>query len=339
MVNRSGMIREQTLSWLLEEENPSVRYLTLKDLCGRADEDAEVRRAKAAIATRGLVPEILQRQGTDAYEATLGRFYTRKYQGLVWQLILLAELRAEVTPTLRGHCEYLLEHAQERTAGGFSQNTSARVGGGRISEVIPCLTGNLVFALLRLGYQGDERLESAIAWLVGHMRLNDGVLETPQDPPYDRYEICWGRHTCLMGVVKTVKALAELPASDRTPEILTTLRRCVEFLLIHHICRRSHNPRRLSKPGWLKLSFPLMYQTDILEILDVLVRLGVRDPRMEEAVGIVRGKMNERGRWCNENDYVNQRLLVQVEHSGEESKWLTLRALRMLEGYATLVHA
>jgi hypothetical protein len=138
-----------------------------------------------------------------------------------------------------------------------------------------------------------------------------------------------------MGVVKGLKALAEIPKDQRGPQINRTIDSAVEYILLHHVYRRSHDLRRLSKPGWRKLSFPLMYQTDILEILDILTRLGVRDARMQDAVSVVLSKQNEHGRWSNENSYTNERLLVPLEQPDQESKWLTLRALRVLRRYFT----
>lgn len=109
-----------------------------------------------------------------------------------------------------------------------------------------------------------------------------------------------------------------------------TLGRAVEFMLIHHIHKRSHNLGKLSKPGWKKFGFPLMYQTDALEVLDILSALGVRDPRMGEALSLVLDKQGENGRWRLENAYAGERALVPFEAEGDESKWLTLRALRVI---------
>ncbi len=40
-----------------------------------------------------------------------------------------------------------------------------------------------------------------------------------------------------------------------------------------------------------------MYQDDILEILDILTRLDVRDPRMQAAVDIIIRNQDRQGRW------------------------------------------
>jgi hypothetical protein len=321
------------IDWLLEENNPSVRYFTQRDILELPESEAQVQTARQEIMNRGLVPQMLSLQRQPVYQKTYPSFYTNKYQGLVWSLIVLAELGAEINPQISEQCEYLLNRAQERRDGGFAQHEAVKTGGGRISEAIPCLTGNMLWSLIRFGYLDDPRLQKGIGWLNRFMRFNDGVEVDPQVAPYDRYEICWGAHTCHMGVVKALKALSALPEDKRSSESNATIEKAAEFLLLHHIYKRSHNLRRVSKPGWLKFGFPLMYQTDVLEILDILTALGIKDNRMEEAVSLVRSKQDQTGRWLTENTYNNDRLLVPIEQAGQPSKWLTLRALRVLKRY------
>jgi hypothetical protein len=273
------------------------------------------------------------KQQEPEYFRTFPRFYTDKYKGLVWTLIVLAESGTEITAHIREQCEYIMDHSQETRDGGFSQNIAIKTGGGRISEVIPCLTGNMVWSLIRLGYLDDSRVQRGIEWLTRFMRFNDGIELDPQISPYSRIDMCWGKHTCLMGVVKALKAFSAIPEDRRSKEVQETINKAKEFILIHHIYKRSHDLNRKSKPGWLKFGFPLMYQTDALEILDILCELGIRDSRMDEAIQFVVSKQDEMGRWKTENAYNSDRLLVPMEQMGEPSKWLALRALRVLKHY------
>ncbi len=333
MIDWNKIRKEDPIPWLLEEENPSVRYFTLKDILDKPEDDRDVQAAREGIMRTGIVPRILEKQRESAYLQAYPRFYTAKYTGLVWSLLTLAELGATAVPQIKEQCEYLLENSQERQDGGFSMHAAKKTGGGRISEVIPCLTGNLVWSMLRFGYLDDPRLQKAIGWITRFMRFNDGVENDPQTPPYDRYEVCWGKHTCFMGVVKTLKALGAVPLEQRTAEIDATIKKAAEFLLLHHIYKRSHDLERPSKPGWLRFGFPLMYQTDVLEILDILTELGIKDTRMDDAVNIVRKKRGDGGRWKTENAYGSERLLIPMEQKGIASKWITLRALRVLKRY------
>jgi len=44
---------DEVLGWLLEPDQPSIRYLTLTQLLGKSETDSDVRDAKARIPTAG----------------------------------------------------------------------------------------------------------------------------------------------------------------------------------------------------------------------------------------------------------------------------------------------
>lgn len=76
-----------------------------------------------------------------------------------------------------------------------------------------------------------------------------------------------------------------------------------------------------------------MYQTDALEILDILTQLGMVDNRMNDAITIVLAKQDEMGRWRTENSSNSDPLLIPIGQKNEQSKWITLRAMRVLKRY------
>ena len=110
-------------------------------------------------------------------------------------------------------CEFMLENAQHLTSRGFSQRGGRN--GGMASGVIPCLTGNMLWVLVRFDFLDDPGVQSVIDWIVKYQRFDDGEGKTPSSWPYGNWEICWGRHTCHMGVVKALKAFAETPIEKK----------------------------------------------------------------------------------------------------------------------------
>lgn len=324
------MLNADSTDWLLEPNNPSVRYFTLVDILEGSRDEIE---ARQAIMSTGVVPMILRKQKEAGNWGIPEDFYIRsKYKGTVWQLIILAELGADgKDERVRKACEFILENSQDRESGGFSYRTSDK-GGGAHEGVLPCLTGNMVWSLIRLGYLEDSRVQRGIDWIVKYQRFDDGVREAPQGWPYDKREKCWGTHTCHMGVVKALKALAEIPVERRSRGVNGTIDRGVKYLLAHHIHRRSHDLRRVSKPEWLKFGFPLMWNTDALEILGILTKLGCRDERMQEAIDLLISKQDGQGRWILESTF-NGRFLVNIEQKGRPNKWVTLNALRVLKRF------
>ena len=333
------------LPWLLDGDDPAVRFFALTDLLGSSPEAPAAAAARRDVMSRGAVPAILAAQGDDGHWEGRDRFYTAKYRGTVWQLLILAELGADGgDERVRRGCEAVLRDSQDRLSGGFAVNRAKKDGGGLHGRVIPCLTGNLVFSLIRLGLLDDPRLQAAVEWLTTYARFDDGDGEAPgavaglsgdREPPsgwpYDAWAMCWGRHTCLMGVVKTLKGLAEIPPAHRSPAVRRTLDDGAEFLLRHHVHRRSHDLTRDSRPGWKRLGFPRMWQTDVLEIIDILAKLGkAGDERAGKARTLVAAKADAEGRWRLQDTF-NGRFVVDIETKGEPSRWLTLRALRALK--------
>jgi hypothetical protein len=278
------------------------------------------------------VEAILAAQLPDGHWVERDRFYTGKYRSTVWNLIILAELGADgADPRVRAACEAVLRDAQDLDSGGFSSQRSKRAGGGRRSMVAPCLRGNMVFALIRLGMLDDPRVRCGLDWITTYQRFDDGDEDVPTDWPY-HIEMCWGRHTCHMGAVKALKALAEVSPERRTLAMQATISAGAEYLLRHHIFKRSHDLAKVSKPGWKRFGFPLMYQTDVLEILWVLARLDpahLRDERAREALDLVAAKADAEGRWKLEQTF-NDRFVVPIEAKGGPSRWVTLRALEVL---------
>ena len=321
------------ITWLLEDNNPSVRYFTLIDILEKSENDPEVRKTKEEIMKKGVVPKILAKQKEEGYWEDSQKFYTAKYKGTVWQIIILAELGADGKDrSIRKACEFILENSLDRESHGFSIWPNAKRGGGRFSGVIPCLTGNLVYSLIKFGYLEDERIRNSIKWITTYQRFDDGIKDTPKDWPYERWVICWGNHSCHMGVVKNLKALAEIPVHQRSEKVKNTIEQGAEYLLKHHIYKRSHNLSQVSKPGWKRFGFPLMYQTDVLEILGILTRLGFHDERMQEAINLLISKQDEQGKWKLESTF-NGRFQTNIEQKGKPSKWITLNALKVLKNF------
>ncbi len=345
MVSNDAGSGRDTLAWLLEGD-PSVRAFTLMRLLGEpalgaAGDGAAAAEARRRIMTEGAVPAILAAQREDGGWSAPERCYTAKYTGTVWQLLILAELGADgADERVRRGCEAMLRDAQDAASGGFGHRHAA-AGGCTHSSVIPCLTGNMVYSLVRLGMLDDPRVQRAIDWIATYQRFDDGEGDAPTGWPYDPLEMCWGRHTCHMGAAKALKALAEIPPERRTPAVQSTIAAGAEYFLTHHVHRRSHDLSRDSKAGWRRFGFPLMYQTDVLELLGILTRLGREgattpsgapihgDPRMDEALALVASKADAQGRWKLQSTF-NGRFVVDIETKGEPSRWVTAKALEVL---------
>jgi hypothetical protein len=330
-----SLLKANPLDWLLEENNPSVRYFTLTDILDIPMDSPEVMNTRRKIMESEIVLKILAKQEAGGYWGIPENFYEHsKYKGTVWQLIILAELGADGNDErIHKAYEFILENSQDRSSGGFSIYGNPENGGDH-GMVIPCLTGNMVFSLIRLGYLEDSHLQKGIDWITTYQKFDDRIARPRTGCPYDVTFRCWGRHTCSMGAIKALKALAEIPEQARSLEVEEMITKGTEYFLQHHVYKRSHNLEKVGKPDWLKFGFPLMYQTDALEILGVLTKFGYHDPRMQEAIDLLLSKQDDQGRWILETTF-NGRFQVDIEEKGKPSKWITLNALRVLKAYAS----
>jgi hypothetical protein len=317
------------LPWLVEpdEHNPGVRLFALRDLLDRPAGDPEVVAAQVAVMRSGPVPAILDAQYPDGYWVKPGPGYSPKYRGTLWSLIFLAQLGADGRDgRVRRAAEYVFAHAQAAND-GFACN-------GRPSTAIHCLWGNVVRALLDLGYWGDERLGHAIDALArsvtgeGYERYLRSAVQAPGFVCSANYGL-----PCGWGAVRVLRALNAIPAADRSPAVEAAIQASVEFLLSYDVARADYPHKERISSSWFKFGYPLGYVTDVLLNLDALVEAGCGgDPRLGEALELVLAKQDGQGRWKMEYSY-NGKMWADVEQKRAPSKWVTLRAVRMLKRF------
>src|SRR5512140_1957980 len=89
-------LQGDSLSWLLEEGKPGVRYLALRDLLDLPSDSPELRAARAAAHRAGPIASVLAAMEPEGYWSKAGPGYNPKYFSSVWALILLAQLGASV---------------------------------------------------------------------------------------------------------------------------------------------------------------------------------------------------------------------------------------------------
>ena len=321
--------------WLLEQDrvNPGIRLFALKELSGVPDGEPAVRIAQEEVMASGPVPIILENQHPDGYWVKPG--YLPKYRGTMWSIIFLAQLGADGRdPRIRKACEHLFDYSTA-IHGGLSMD-------GRNSGLIHCLQGNLCAALIDLGYLGDERLVRALDWLARSITGEGIAPNTEKSAPvhYLRsgnsapgFECSANGHNpCAWGGIKAMLALSKVAEEDRTPAMERAVETGIAFLLGRDPAQADYPMGYSSKPNrsWFKFGYPIGYVTDVLQNLEVLTALGYgRDPRLQHGLDMVLGKQDGQGRWTMGYTY-NGKTWVDVEVKGEPSKWVTLRALRVL---------
>jgi hypothetical protein len=271
----------------------------------------------------------------DGYWAEPGPGYLPKYRSTVWALVILAQLGASAKQDERIAlaCSYLLEHAL--APGGQFSST------GPPSGTADCLQGNMCWALTELGYD-DPRLDLAYEWTArsvtgeglapAHERGTPARFYAGKCGPLFR---CGSNNKmpCAWGGTKVMLAFSTLPKERRTPMIEDAIRQGVDFFFSVDPAEATYPSGWSNKPSgnWWKFGFPVFYVTDILQIVEALVRLGYGiDPRLSNALALIREKQDEEGRWPLEYSYTGK-TWVEFGKKKEPNKWVTLRALRVLK--------
>ena len=306
------LLADDPTDWLLEEDNPSVRYLALRSLVESPEDNRQVAAARRAIMETGPVPVILAAQHEDGYWSKPGTGYSPKYQGTVWQLMFLGHLAADgADERVAKACEYVLNNTRANN-GAFSVT-------GAPSVAIDCLNGNLIHAFYRLGWGHDERVQQAVHQLCAAISQKHFQCAANARLP------------CAWGAVKALLAFSALPPQERTDEVKAAVEEAAAFLLSRNLVVADYPCAERVSSTWLKFGFPLSYSTNVLEALHVMAELGYgSQPILGDAIRFVLSKQDSLGRWKMESS-LNGKMWVNIEAKGKPSKWVTLRAVQTLK--------
>jgi hypothetical protein len=250
-----------TLSWLLTEDEPGVRYLALRDLLDRPADDIELISARDAAHNQGPISIILDEMDDAGYWVEPGPGYRPKYRSTVWSLIMLAQLGAAtaVDNRIKRACHYLLTNALTEN-GQFTLS-------GTPSGTIDCLQGNLCAAMLDLDFS-DPRLEKAFEWMARSV-TGEGVAPMSDKKASIRYYsgncgpdfLCGANNKlpCAWGAIKIMMAFGKLPKKQRTPIIENAIEKGIDFLLGIDPAEATYPTGWSRKPSgnWWKFGFPV----------------------------------------------------------------------------------
>jgi hypothetical protein len=307
------------LDWLLDSD-PAIRWQVLRDLVDAPSEDVAAERAR--VATEGWGARLLALQGEDGqweggacFPATGWRHGSD--EGQPWTSTL---------PTLDLLCAFGVDARDDRVRRAL---TMVRDGcrwehAGQPffnGEVEPCINGRTV----TLGVWFGHDMEGLVARLLGE-QLEDGGWNCEVENGSVRSSF----HT-------TINVLEGLLAHERatggSAESIAARRRGEEYLLERKLCRRK-STGVVVNPSWRQFSFPSRWHYDVLRALDYFRSTGdAPDPRMAEAIDLLRSKRQADGTWLLENTHRGKVHFALENGDGQPSRWNTLRALRVLRWY------
>ena len=134
-----NLLKDDSLAWLLEPDDPGVRYLALRDLLGRPADDPELAAARGAAHAAGPIAAVLDAMAPAGYWVEPGPGYNPKYRSTVWAIILLAQLGASDRAGRAHRPGVRLSPGSRAGAGRAVQHDRRAVGHGGLPARQPVL--------------------------------------------------------------------------------------------------------------------------------------------------------------------------------------------------------
>lgn len=307
----AGVGGDPVLAWLLDGD-VAVAYQATRDLLGRDDPALQAR-----IATEGHGAALLAAQGPEGH---WGRgFYQPKWTCSHYTLLELKNLGLH--PTAPRPRQAVARILAEGTGPDGGLNPSGTV---RASDV--CING---MALGYAAYFGaDTALLAGIVDFVLGQRMPDGGFNCRSNRSGARHSSVHSTTSVLEGVTEYLRRGHE----HRARELETAAAGAVEFLLRHRLYRSERTGAPIH-PELTRLHHPSRWYYDVLRGLDALRDAGVdRDPRMGDALDLLRRRRRPDGRWVVNRAYPGASH-VPAPQAGRPDPWITLGALRVLARY------
>ena len=307
------------MNWLLEDNQPSIRYLALTQLLEKPEDDPDIQSAKEMIPKRGWAADILAEQKPGGWWVTQESLYRPKYNSTNWMLLILSDLgMTKAHPKIRKACELWIERFS-KPDGGFAMD------GSKKSHL--CTLGNTTRALVKFGYADHPKVKSAFEWLAENRDKNGGWSCFGSGRNLDSWE--------------GMSAFAVYPKEKWTEGMKHAVELAAEFYL-----QRELHKQGPEYPPWYRFHYPVHYYYDLLVGLDFMTALGYGDdPRLRFAISLLKQKRRPDGRW--NLDAVHPDLEGKMaewyakdpkghapfalEQAGQPSKMITLRAMRVLK--------
>jgi hypothetical protein len=314
-----------------------LRYLTLRDLYGRAEDDPEMVELIALRETDPLAAEILTLQTPDGSWRP-GAMAIGRAGGSHTRMTALALTRLgylgfdDSLPAVRRGAEWLFSRQNTDGSWPLGEDIALTDGSRELPEedgysMIPLQTAFPLRGLAMCGYAGDPRAERAYEWLLAQ-RLPDGAWPTGIASGVYRYvggyrRLAHSRWGCRSNTTGALICLALHP-ERRTSE---AARRALDHLLgreTREAYALGYEVARLTGAEIARGYLTYFARFDLALLLDLCGRLGAskEDPRLADLLEFVTGLRGEYGLW-------------EYRDRPQVSRWLTfdlMRSLARLEG-------
>jgi hypothetical protein len=298
--------------WMLDSD-PAIRWQVLRDLTDAPPDEVAAERAR--VATEGWGAQLLRLQGTN---------------GLWDEGVYRPGWAHEDRPFFDAWTATHFSLEQLREFGLDPSGADAQLAITLVRDYVtwagrpyfdgedePCINGTVLATAAYFGEAGEQVAET----LVGTM-LPDGGWN------------CWAEYgSRVSSFHSTICALDGLLAWEQSgggTDAAAAARRAGEEYLLERGLLRRRTTGEVADPRFTMLSYPTRWFYDVLRGLDYLRRADLRDQRAAEAIELLRRKADADGRFRLENLHEGPTWFGLDQREGAPSRWVTLRALRVL---------
>jgi len=300
---------DPVIEWLLDAD-PSIRWQVMRDLTDTPAETVAAERSR--VGSEGWGRRLLDQQHPDGHwgDGTA----TPRWWSNLYTLLFLRDLGLDPTSP---RARTAIDRVRSNVTWGPEFGDSPFFEG----EVEPCINGRVLALGAYFGARGDRLVDR----LLGEQLVDGGW-----NCEAERGSVRSSFHTTIC-VLEGLLAFEQ--AVGATPPVTDARRRAQEYLLERRLLRRLATGN-IIEPTWTQFAFPTLWHYDVLRALDYLRAAGVQpDARAEEAVATVLERRQGDGRWLLDVRHHNTLHEELAGTVGAANRWITLRALRVLDWY------
>ena len=305
-------LNQNIINWLLEENNPSIRYRTLVELLDKKLNNPDVIEIKSQIAISKPVEKIFLKMHPDGYWYI---FDKRKNQGAGdgveyfdyktthFNLAFLAELGMDCN--------------DKRILLAVNRYLNLQQEDGDFLGHFSCLYAYNLRAFIMMGFKNDKRIQNTINLLLNTKRYDGGYLCDIHEGKRKNKLV----KSCIRGSIKALTAYAILPELWNTPRCKSL----IKYFLKRQVYFRMGQSEKPAAKAICATTFPFIWRSTFLEALCALSKMGYgKSPELAAAWELLENKKDKEEKyildWNPTNSYFNP------GKRGMPNKWITLYA-------------